>query len=85
MGKGHRAFNAAGRKYHLARPHMPKPLRNAMQRDLTRLCYALCQRDQIMFPISRRGGACEDASSGGADAGLGRFHPCTIEILAVAD
>ena len=85
MRKGHRAFNAASRKYHLARPHMPKPLCNAVRRDLARLCDALRQRDQIMLPISRRGGACEDASAGGADAGLGRFHPCTVAILAVAD
>ena len=85
MRKGHRAFNAASRKYHLARPHMPKPLCNAVRRDLARLCYTLRQRDQIMLPISRRGGAGEDAPAGGADAGLGRFHPCTIAVLAVAD
>ena len=64
---------------------MPEALGDAVCRDLPRLGNSLRQRDQIMLPIARGGGARKDPAASGADAVGGGFDPSGVELLRVTD
>ena len=85
MGEGDGPFDAASREDHLPCPHMPKALDDAVWRSLARLGKPFAQRHEIVIPISRRCGACEDAAPGGGDARGGGVDPCLIQFLRITD